>query len=74
MKSWQMFLAICSVPSMIAGLSIFFLPESPKFLMSQGRNEEAMIVFQMIYRWNTNNRAADFPVSSCWIAKQSVFA
>lgn len=64
MKSWQMFLAICSVPSMIGGLSIFFLPESPKFLMSQGRNEEAMIVFQMIYRWNTNNSAADFPVSS----------
>ncbi|KAL5273779.1 hypothetical protein ACFFRR_000498 [Megaselia abdita] len=62
MYSWQIFLAIASVPSWIAGIAILFLPESPKFLMSKGRNEEAMDVFKKIYAINHGNSSKSYPI------------
>lgn len=41
-----------AVPSLLGGSLVHFLPESPKFLMSRGRNEAALEVFQEIYRRN----------------------
>lgn len=45
---------IMSIPSLLGGILFSFLPESPKFLMSRGRNAEALAVFQEIYRRNHN--------------------
>lgn len=39
-----------------------FLPESPKFLMTVGRNKEALEVFQKVYTLNTGKSKEDFPV------------
>lgn len=47
----------------MAGIAFFWLPESPKFLMSRGRNEEAMVIFKRIYTLNTGRPADEFPVS-----------
>lgn len=38
-------------------------PESPKFLMTMGRNEEALKVFRKVYAMNTGNDPDTFPVS-----------
>lgn len=42
---------------------MMFMPESPKFLMCCGRNEEALRVFQLIYRINKGKSADTFPVN-----------
>lgn len=63
LKSWQIFLAICGFPSFISGIAIIFFPESPKFLMSKGRNEEALQVFQTIFKINSGGSASDYPVN-----------
>lgn len=42
---------------------VCFFPESPKFLMSRGRNDEAMAVFRRIYRINTGRTENEYPVS-----------
>lgn len=47
--SWQIFLAVTSAPSLLAGIAVLFFPESPKFLMSKGRNKEALEIFNRIY-------------------------
>lgn len=40
------------------------MPESPKFLMSRGRNDEALVVFQLIYKINhKNSEGENYPVS-----------
>lgn len=39
------------------------LPESPKFLMSIGKNEDAMEVFKNIYALNFNKNGNLYPVS-----------
>nr|CAH7721801.1 unnamed protein product [Callosobruchus chinensis] len=61
-NSWRIFLLICAVPSFIVAALLCFLPESPKFLLSQGRSEEAIAIFRHIYHINTGNSAEDYPV------------
>ncbi|CAH1153588.1 unnamed protein product [Phaedon cochleariae] len=61
-NSWRIFLLICSFPSFIVAALLCFLPESPKFLLSQGRSEEAITIFRYIYHVNTGNDADDYPV------------
>lgn len=61
--TWQIFLAVCSIPPcLLAGISVAFLPESPKFLMSRGKNEKAMNVFKQIYSLNTGKDPNSYPV------------
>lgn len=61
--TWQIFLLICGLPSLISGLILIMLPESPKFLMSQGRNMEALKEFQKMYAFNTRKPKNTYPVS-----------
>lgn len=61
-NSWRIFLLICAVPSFIVAVLLFFLPESPKFLLTRGRVDEAMEIFKSIYAINTGNDRNDYPV------------
>lgn len=61
-NSWRIFLLVCAIPSFIVAGLLCFLPESPKFLLSQGRSEEAIAIFRYIYRVNTGNDCDDYPV------------
>ncbi|XP_044761381.1 synaptic vesicle glycoprotein 2B-like isoform X2 [Coccinella septempunctata] len=62
MHSWNILLLVSSVPPLLGGIVFFFLPESPKFLMSIGRNEEAMKVMQKVYTLNTGKPAETYPI------------
>ncbi|CAL7946178.1 unnamed protein product [Xylocopa violacea] len=61
-NSWRMFLSACGVPMVIGAVCLLLFPESPKFLMSQGRMEDALEVFRKVYRMNTGNPAEEYPV------------
>ncbi|KZC10868.1 Synaptic vesicle glycoprotein 2C [Dufourea novaeangliae] len=63
-NSWRIFLSLCGVPMLVGVVCLTFFPESPKFLMSRGRNKEALKVFQMIYRLNTGRPAEEYPIQS----------
>ncbi|XP_072752510.1 uncharacterized protein [Anoplolepis gracilipes] len=52
-NSWRIYLSVCGIPMLIGAISIYFFPESPKFLMAQDRNEDALEVFRKIYCINT---------------------
>ncbi|XP_073819753.1 synaptic vesicle glycoprotein 2B-like [Musca autumnalis] len=60
--TWQIFLLFCGLPSFMSGVILLFLPESPKFLMSQGHNRQAMKSFQMMYSMNTRKPKDTFPI------------
>ncbi|XP_076251962.1 synaptic vesicle glycoprotein 2B-like isoform X3 [Rhynchophorus ferrugineus] len=62
--SWNMLLLISALPSVLSAISLFFLPETPKFLMSTGKNQEALRVFQQIYKMNTNNPKEKYGITS----------
>ncbi|XP_075975758.1 synaptic vesicle glycoprotein 2C-like [Anticarsia gemmatalis] len=62
--SWNLFLLATALMPLLTGLVFLCLPESPKFLMSRGRNEEAMAVFRKIYTLNTGKPVEEFPVKT----------
>lgn len=50
--SWRLMLGVLSIPSVIYFiLAVFFLPESPRWLVSKGRMEEAKQVLQRLRGW-----------------------
>lgn len=60
---------INSIPSLLSGIIFIFLPESPKFLMSMGRNQEALEVFQTMFKLNTGKSIEMYPVSIFYLKK-----
>uniref|UniRef100_A0A182QI24 Major facilitator superfamily (MFS) profile domain-containing protein n=1 Tax=Anopheles farauti TaxID=69004 RepID=A0A182QI24_9DIPT len=59
--SWQIFLAVSCLPGVLSGISVIFLPESPKFLMSKGENERALAIFRRLHAINTGGRQ-EYPI------------
>lgn len=51
-KPWRLFLAMCSLPEILSFLIITFLPESPKFVLDQGKPHEAYRILQKMNRMN----------------------
>lgn len=51
-KPWRLFLIVCGVPGFLAALILIFLPESPKFVLGQGKKHEAYVILQKMNRWN----------------------
>ncbi|XP_064212298.1 synaptic vesicle glycoprotein 2C [Tribolium castaneum] len=60
--SWNLYLCLCAFPALISSIAFIFMPESPKFLMSMGRNEKALEVFRKVYCFNTGNAPETFPI------------
>lgn len=61
-NSWRVFLMICALPSFLVAALLLYLPESPKFVLSRGKPEKALGIFQWIYKVNTGNPMAEYPV------------
>ncbi|KAL0831723.1 hypothetical protein ABMA28_001266 [Loxostege sticticalis] len=61
--SWNLFLLATALVPLLTGVAFLCLPESPKFLMSRGRNAEAMQIFKKIYSMNMGKPAEDYPVT-----------
>lgn len=66
-NSWRIFLMVCSVPSFLVAGLLLYLPESPKFLLSQGKMEDALAIFRGIYVTNTGKSADLYPVKELLI-------
>lgn len=61
-NSWRLFLAIIAMPTLLVTLVAMKYPESPKFLVSQGKTEEALLILKKIYAINTGNDEDEYPV------------
>ncbi|XP_020281742.1 synaptic vesicle glycoprotein 2B-like [Pseudomyrmex gracilis] len=61
-NSWRLFLGIFSVPLFIMGVILLQYPESPKFLLSQGKTDKTLAILQSIYAVNTGRDKSEFPI------------
>ncbi|XP_049786312.1 uncharacterized protein LOC126188746 [Schistocerca cancellata] len=61
---WHVFVMVSSVPALLGAVVFSLLPETPKFLMAQGRNEEALAVMRKMYATNTRIHPDTYPVES----------
>jgi MFS transporter, VNT family, synaptic vesicle glycoprotein 2 len=58
---WRIFLLLCATLSGTVSILLFFLPESPKFLLAQGKHDKALSILQLIYRWN--KKSDTYPIT-----------
>jgi MFS transporter, VNT family, synaptic vesicle glycoprotein 2 len=64
-KPWRFFLLLCGVPNIICALVLYFaIPESPKFVFTQGDEEKTLKIFQKIFTINTGKPAELYEVKS----------
>ncbi|KAG8231556.1 hypothetical protein J437_LFUL011734, partial [Ladona fulva] len=61
-NSWRIFIAVSSLPSLLSALAVFCFPESPAFLLTRGKHDEALEAFQRIYHMNTGRPKSSFPI------------
>lgn len=47
--SWRLFICLGALPGLLAALAFLYLPESPKYLFSKGRTNEANKVIKRVY-------------------------
>lgn len=59
---WGLYLILNAIPGLLSGVLFMFLPESPRFLMAKCRHDEAVEVFQKMYRINTGNPGSTYPI------------
>lgn len=60
-KPWRLFLVICGLPGFLASIALFFLPESPKFVLGSGDQNGAIKVLETMNRWN-NGKTSELNV------------
>lgn len=56
-KPWRFFMVVCAFPAFISFLILLFLPESPKFVLSQGEKERTLKILQRMNRINNGQKS-----------------
>lgn len=63
-RPWRLLIIMYSLPSIIFAICVYFLPESPKFLLSQGRDEEVLKILRKMYRINFGRNHNEYQVTA----------
>ncbi|KAL0831763.1 hypothetical protein ABMA28_001302 [Loxostege sticticalis] len=66
---WRLLLQVISLPGVVGSIGMLAVYESPKFLLSQGREEESMEVLRTMYSWNVGGSRDTFPVASVYLGE-----
>jgi len=60
--SWRVFVMLCSLPSVLStALGIFFVPESPRWLLTRGRHEKSLEILRRAAAKNGKDPYLAFP-------------
>ena len=63
-NSWRIFVAVSALPSLLVAIALVFMPNSPKYLLCKGREDETLDVLRRIYSTNTGKDKSSYPVTS----------
>ena len=59
-EAWRWMLGVEAIPAVAYVLMVLWIPESPRWLLSYGRIDEAEVIVQSIARWNKRKIPPDF--------------
>ncbi|XP_047531818.1 putative transporter svop-1 [Vanessa atalanta] len=63
-RPWRLLMQILSIPGLVGITGMFFLNESPKFLLSKGLEDRSIDVLKNMYHYNTGLDHDNYPVKS----------
>ncbi|XP_055846361.1 synaptic vesicle glycoprotein 2B-like [Episyrphus balteatus] len=63
-KPWRFYIVCCGLLGFVSGLCFLILPESPKYLLSVGKEDEVIAILKRIYSINTGKKAESFEITS----------
>ena len=67
-NDWRIFVVLCGVPCFLSCVaSILYVPESPRWLLTQGKNEDAVFVLRRAARENGKDPDELFPLDTVLI-------
>lgn len=61
--SWRLYLALLAVPNLITNFLLRRLPETPKFVLNGGNEQETLQILRSIYAVNNKKKKEEYPVS-----------
>ncbi|CAH2108516.1 unnamed protein product [Euphydryas editha] len=70
-RSWRLLTILYSSFFIISAILLSFGPESPKYLLSQGKHDESLNMLKKIYAGNKRKPASEYPVKSLILSEQS---
>lgn len=62
-RSWNLFILVCCLPAELIAFTLFFFPETPKFLAETGQNVKLLKVLGRMYEENTGLTSEKYFVS-----------
>ncbi|CAK1543792.1 unnamed protein product [Leptosia nina] len=71
-RPWRLLLQTLSIPGIVMIILMTFFKESPKFLVSKGREEEAIDVLKTMYNWNTGASKESYMVTSVYLEQSEL--
>ena len=60
-----------AVPSFLVAVALVFMPESPRFLLCKGREQETLTVLRNMYFTNTGKERSSYPVTGLQMERVS---
>lgn len=63
-KPWRLFMVVCGLPSLLCGLALIPMPESPKFVLSMGQQDETIAILRKMHRINVGSQAEPLVIPS----------
>ncbi|KAJ8724632.1 hypothetical protein PYW08_016106 [Mythimna loreyi] len=66
-RPWRLLMQVITLPCLLGILFTIFLEESPKFLLSKNKNEEAIEVFKSIFKSNTGFKKDSYSVMQVYL-------
>lgn len=72
-RPWRLLVMVYGLLFLLAPCILAFAPESPKYLVSQGRYDDALQVLRNIYAGNTRKTPDNYPVSASSVLFTIIF-
>lgn len=67
LRPWRLLAAVYALPLLLTALWLATADESPKFLMTKGKDKEALKVLTQVYESNTRLPGETFAVSTIYL-------
>ncbi|XP_043289386.1 synaptic vesicle glycoprotein 2B-like isoform X2 [Venturia canescens] len=63
-NSWNLFMLLCSIPSILIAVQLYCLPETPKYLAESGQYAELLNVLERMFSDNTGAPVGEYALDS----------